>query len=138
VRLERDEALRRAAAADHGILATLHSERGADLVPACFALQGGVVAIPIERVKPKVAAELGRVRNLAADPRGTLLVEGWDPVDWSCLWWVRLTLRRSVEAPATVEALAAGLRDRYPQYREAAFEDLLTFRIEAVAGWAAA
>jgi hypothetical protein len=137
VHLATDEALRRAAGADHGVLATLHPTRGADLVPACFALEGDWVAIPIDSVKPKGSTALGRVRNLERDPRATLLVEQWDPDDWSRLWWVRLLLVRE-PAPVHVERrLEAGLRSRYPQYATATFVELLTFRIDHVGGWSA-
>ncbi len=135
--LERSEALRRAAAADHGVLATLHESRGADLVPACFAILGDLVAIPIDSVKPKRSTALGRIRNLERDPRATLLVEHWDAEDWSRLWWVRLLLARSAQPPARVAALERALRDRYPQYAEAPFLEILTFRIDGVSGWAA-
>ncbi len=135
--LERSEALRRAAAADHGVLATLHESRGADLVPACFAILGDLVAIPIDSVKPKRSTALGRIRNLEHDPRATLLVEHWDAEDWSRLWWVRLSLARSAQPPARVAALERALRDRYPQYAEAPFLGILTFRIDGVSGWAA-
>jgi hypothetical protein len=134
--LERSEALRRAAAADHGVLAT-QGRRGADLVPACFAIDGERVAIPIDSVKPKASTALGRIRNLERDPRATLLVEHWDPVDWTTLWWVRLLLLRSDEAPEQVAALERALRDRYPQYAGAPFVEVLTFRVDHVAGWAA-
>jgi hypothetical protein len=135
VHLAIDEALRRATAADHGVLATLHAGRGADLVPACFAIDGGWAAIPVDSVKPKGSTALGRVRNLERDPRATLLVEHWDAADWTRLWWVRLLLRRR-DAPADVAArLEAALRARYPQYERARFVELLTFRIEHVGGW---
>jgi PPOX class probable F420-dependent enzyme len=137
MRLNEAEALRRAAAADHGVLATLHHERGADLVPACFAMAGGYLAIPIDQVKPKSGPELARLRNLEADPRATLLVERWDAADWSRLWWVRLSLRRSEVDPAIGAVLERALRDRYPQYRATAFAGLVAFRIEAVTGWSA-
>lgn len=132
-----DEALRRAAAADHGVLATLHATRGADLVPACFAIDGGWLAIPVDQVKPKGSTALGRIRNLERDPRATLLVEHWDAADWSRLWWVRLLLRRSDAPPDVVARLEAGLRARYPQYADARFVELLTFRIDHVGGWSA-
>lgn len=135
--LDRAEAMSRAAAADHGVLATLDRTRGADLVPACFAIVGDWLAVPIDSVKPKGSTALGRIRNLERDPRATLLVEGWDRDDWSRLWWVRLSLRRD-EAPATMtSALVGALRDRYPQYRDAPFTDVLAFRIQQVAGWSA-
>ena len=136
--LAADEALRRAAEADHGVLATLHATRGADLVPACFAIADGWVAIPVDSVKPKGSTALGRISNLERDPRATLLVEHWDAGDWSRLWWVRLLLIRT-SAPDDVAArLEAGLRHRYPQYTTAPFVELLTFRIDHVGGWSAA
>jgi hypothetical protein len=132
-----DEALRRATDADHGVLATLHATRGADLVPACFAIEDGWVAIPIDSVKPKGSTALGRIRNLERDPRATLLVEHWAPDDWSRLWWVRLLLLRR-EAPADLrDRLEAGLRRRYRQYEAATFVEVLTFRIDHVGGWTA-
>jgi hypothetical protein len=136
--LTKDEALRRAAAADHGVLATLHEPRGADLVPACFAIEGDRLAIPIDSVKPKGSAALGRIRNLERDPRATLLVEHWDAADWSRLWWVRLFLVRTEEPPEHVASLERALRARYPQYASAPFVEILTFRIDHIGGWAAA
>ena len=135
--LDRAEALRRATESDHGVLATLHPPRGADLVPACFAIEDGWVAIPIDSVKPKGSTALGRIRNLERDPHATLLVEHWDPDDWSRLWWVRLLLLRE-EAPAELrDRLEAGLRRRYAQYATATFVELLTFRIDHIGGWSA-
>jgi len=138
VHLERDEAIRRAAAADHGVLATLNAAHGAILVPACFAIDGDRLAIPIDSVKPKGSTALGRVRNLERDPRASLLVEHWDPVDWSRLWWVQLLLVRTSEPDVLVAKLERLLRDRYLQYRDGPFVDVLTFRIERVTGWEAA
>ena len=132
-----DEALRRAAGADHGVLATLHRTRGADLVPACFAIDDGWLAIPVDAVKPKGSSALGRIRNLERDPRATLLVERWDAADWSRLWWVRLLLVHQPAPPAVAALLEAGLRSRYPQYASVAFLALLTFRIDHVSGWSA-
>ena len=130
--------MRRVAAADHGVLATLNPTHGADLVPACFALDDDRLAIPIDSVKPKGSTALGRVRNLERDPRATLLVEHWDPVDWSRLWWVRVLLLRTEEPADRVAALERALRDRYAQYAGARFVEVLTFRIENVGGWQAA
>jgi PPOX class probable F420-dependent enzyme len=137
VHLDRQTALERAAAADHGVLATLHRSRGADLVPACFAIDDDRLAIPIDSVKPKGSTALGRIRNLERDPRAALLVEHWDPADWSRLWWVRLLLVRTTEPPERVGSLERALRARYPQYAAAPFIEILTFRIDHVSGWAA-
>ena len=136
--LDHDEAMRRALAADHGVLATLDRVHGASLVPACYAIDGDRLAIPIDSVKPKGSTALGRVRNLERDPRAALLLEQWDRVDWSRLWWVQLLLVRTQEPADRVGVLERGLRERYPQYRDAPFVDILTFRIEKVGGWEAA
>jgi len=136
--LDRDEALRRAMAADHGVLATQDRVHGASLVPACYAIDGDRLAIPIDSVKPKGSTALGRVRNLERDPRAALLIEHWDPVDWSRLWWVQVLLVRSEEPAERVAALERGLRERYAQYRSTTFVEILTFRIEKIGGWEAA
>jgi PPOX class probable F420-dependent enzyme len=137
VHLDKAEALRRAAAADHGVLATLNRNHGPSLVPACFAIDGDRLAVPIDSVKPKGSTALGRIRNLERDPRATLLVEHWDPLDWSRLWWVQLLLVRTDEAEARVARLEELLRERYEQYRDGPFIEILTFRIENVGGWEA-
>lgn len=136
MRLAEDEALGRLAAHDHGVLCTVHAERGVDAVPVVYAVDDGHVGVPIDRVKPKAAARLQRERNLDADPRGALLVEHWDRDDWSRLWWVRAELRRD-DAVSRVEALAARLAERYPQYRDRPFDRVLVLRIVGVTGWAA-
>jgi PPOX class probable F420-dependent enzyme len=138
VHFDREEAMRRASVADHGVLATLGQVRGADLVPVCFSIVDEWLAVPIDSVKPKGSTALGRVRNLERDPRATLLVEHWDPEDWSRLWWVRLSLRRADPSAGPHERLVEGLRQRYAQYRDAPFTDVLVFRIEHVGGWSAA
>ena len=132
------EAMRRAMAADHGVLATRNRTGVADLVPACFAIDGDRLAIPIDSVKPKGSTALGRIRNLERDPRATLLVEHWDARDWSALWWVRLALVRTAEPASRVKALEGALRDRYAQYAAATFVEVLTFHIESISGWSAA
>ena len=141
MRLAEDEARARLAAHDHGILCTVHAERGVDAVPVAYVLGAdGYVGVPIDRVKPKTSSRLQRERNLEADPRATLLVEHWDRDDWSRLWWVRVELRWQADAAAASRTadLAARLAGRYPQYRDQPFDRVLVLRIVGVAGWAAA
>jgi PPOX class probable F420-dependent enzyme len=138
VRLDRAEALRRATAADHAVLGTVRAGTGPDLVPATFAIHEDLVGIAIDTVKPKTSTSLQRTRNLEANPHATLLVEQWHSADWSRLWWVRLRLERSEVGPEAIERLETALRERYPQYRDAHFSAILTFRITEVVGWAAA
>ena len=102
MRLAPDEARARLAAHDHGILCTVHAERGVDAVPVAYVVDDdGYVGVPVDLVKPKASSRLQRERNLAADPRATLLVEQWHRDDWSQLWWVRAELRaQGDDAPA--------------------------------------
>jgi PPOX class probable F420-dependent enzyme len=138
MRLAEDEARARLAAHDHGILCTIHVERGIDAVPVVFAVDDdGFVGVPVDRVKPKASLRLQRERNLESDPRATLLVEHWDRDDWSQLWWVRAELRWHADAAERAAALAVALAGRYPQYRDQPFARVLVLRLERVTGWAA-
>ena len=138
MRLAADEARARLAGHDHGILCTVHAERGVDAVPVTYAVdEDGFVGVPVDRVKPKTSSRLQRERNLEADPRATLLVEHWDRLDWAQLWWVRAELRRHGDDTGRAETLAARLAGRYPQYRDQPFERVLVLRIVRVTGWAA-
>lgn len=144
VRLTEDEARARLAAHDHGVLATVHPERGVDAVPVVYAVHRGHVGVPVDRVKPKASTRLQRQRNLEADPRATLLVEHWDRDDWTRLWWVRAELRHEPEPEAELGAgdvegrLGAALEAAFPQYAGQPFAGVLVFRIVAVTGWSGA
>ena len=139
MRLAEDDARARLAAHDHGILCTVHAERGVDAVPVAYALDDGHVGVPIDQVKPKASSRLQRERNLELDPRATLLVEHWDRGDWSQLWWVRAELRWQGDTDAgRATALAALLAGRYPQYRNQPFTRVLVLRIVGVTGWGGA
>jgi hypothetical protein len=154
VKLTGQEALALLAAHDHGILCTLHPERGIDAVPVVYVNDAnGYVGIPIDRVKPKSSLRLQRERNLEADDRATLLIEHWDRDDWSKLWWVRAELRwhsnhdnQQTQDQQTQDQqtqyrqanLADELAWRYPQYQvDQPFAKVLVLRIVGVTGWAA-
>lgn len=138
MRIAEDEARVRLAAHEHGILCTVHAERGVDSVPVAYVVDdSGYVGVPVDLVKPKASLRLQRERNLEDDPRATLLVEHWDPDDWSQLWWVRAELRWQGDAGADRAAtLAALLAARYAQYRDQPFARVLVLRIVRVTGWA--
>jgi Pyridoxamine 5'-phosphate oxidase len=139
MRLAHADALVRLVAHDHGVLCTLHAERGVDAVPVVYVTdEDGYVGVPIDRVKAKSSFQLQRVRNLEADARATLLVEQWDRDDWSQLWWVRAELRWQGDDVADREkSLATQLARRYPQYQDQPFERVLVLRVVAVSGWSA-
>jgi len=139
MRLADGEARARFAAHDHGVLCTVHSERGVDAVPIVYAMDDdGYVGVPVDRVKPKSSLRLQRERNLEADPRATLLVEHWDRDDWSRLWWVRAELRWHGDgASEREETLAELLAGRFTQYADRPFARVLVLRVVVVTGWAA-
>lgn len=137
MRLTDDESLARLAAHDHGVLSTVHPERGVDAVPVVFAVHDGYVGIPVDRVKPKSTTRLQRQTNLEADPRATLLIEHWDREDWTRLWWVRAELRYASD-DTRAAALADRLTDRYPQYAGSSFDAVLVLEIVRTTGWSAA
>jgi len=140
MRLTATQARALLAAHDHGILCTVHGERGVDAVPVVYVVDDdGYVGVPVDRVKPKTSSRLQRERNLEADPRAALLVEHWDRDDWSRLWWVRAELRWQGEASAERSAdLAGGLAHAFPQYRGQPFSRVLVLRVVALTGWSAA
>jgi PPOX class probable F420-dependent enzyme len=150
MRLADHEARARLASHDHGILCTVHAERGVDAVPVAYAVDDdGYVGVPVDLVKPKASLRLQRERNLEADPRATLLVEHWDRGDWSRLWWVRAELRwqgataadqagASRAGASRAASLATLLARRYPQYQDRPFARVLVLQIAGVTGWAAA
>ena len=137
MRLAAHEARARLAAHDHGVLCTVHAERGVDAVPVVYVVDDDDhVGVPVDLVKPKASLRLQRERNLELDPRATLLIEHWDPGDWTRLWWVRAELRWQGDDDRTSAALAARLAGRYPQYRDQPFARVLMLRIVGVTGWA--
>ena len=139
MRLDADEARARLTAQVHGVLCTLHPERGPDPQPVVYALSAdGHVGVAIDRVKPKTADRLQRERNLDADPRAALLVEKWDPDDWTRLWWARAHLVHVPDPPLSMtDDLAARLAQAVPQYADRPFHRVLVFRIATVTGWSA-
>ncbi len=137
VRLDETQAQARLLTHDHGVLCTVHPQRGPDAVPVAYAVDGDHLAVPVDTVKPKSSLQLQRRRNLELDPRASLLIEHWDAADWSQLWWVRTELRWIENGDGRVAALTARLAERYPQYAERPFAEVLVFRIVGRAGWAA-
>lgn len=139
MRLSAEDARSRLSAHAHGVLCTVHPERGPDPLPVVYVVSDdGHVGIPIDSVKPKSSGRLRREDNLTTDPRAALLIECWDPADWSRLWWVRAHLRHVPDpAPTVTEELADRLERAAPQYTGKPFHRLLVCRIVAVSGWSA-
>ena len=122
---------------DHGVLSTLNPTGGIDSVPVCFVVAGDLVGIPIDTVKAKRSTRLGRLRNLEADRRATLLVEHWDADDWGALWWVRVSLEHVTSDDATSAALRERLAAKHPQYAHGGIEEVIVLRILDAHTWEA-
>ncbi len=122
-------------------LATIGPDGRPRLVPICFVFldepgSAAVIVSPLDD-KPKASGDplaLARVRDLAARPEATILVDRWSE-DWARLGWVRIDVRGAL-VPADPSAIAA-LRAKYPQYRTHRLEDrpMLRFGVERVVSW---
>ena len=119
-----------------GVLGTIARSGLPQLVPVCFALVEGDIAIAIDE-KPKRGGTLARVRNIERDARATLLVDHYEE-RWERLAWLRLEGDAAVfeRGEEWREALDA-LRRRYPRYRAMALEGLPLIRLRPtrVVGW---
>jgi PPOX class probable F420-dependent enzyme len=140
--LETTECWRRVEGARHGVLATVHPDRGVDAVPVVYAVVDRRIVVPVDTIKPKRHLRLGRLANLERDPRCVLLVEHYAE-DWSQLWWVRI--HAAAWVPGSVPSSPPGfapwldaLAERYPQYgAPGAVAGVVVLQPATVTGWAA-
>jgi PPOX class probable F420-dependent enzyme len=111
-----------------GHLATADASGVPAIVPICFVVDGDVIWSAIDE-KPKSGKPLKRLRNIAENPRVTLLVDRYDD-DWTKLAWVAIHgIAQTVPARDHPEALAR-LRRKYPQYDAMALQESPLVRIE--------
>ncbi len=144
--LDEEECWALLAAARHGVLGTVHPQRGVDAVPVVFVVLPNPgagaevrpsVVIPLDTVKPKRSARLQRLANIERDARCVLLVDHYDD-DWSQLWWVRLHAAATASPSDASEAVLAALSERYPQYRlPGSVVAVMTLAPTALTGWRA-
>jgi PPOX class probable F420-dependent enzyme len=86
---------------------------GPHVVPIVFAVAGDTIYHAVDH-KPKRTTALKRLSNLEADPRASVLADGYDE-DWERLWWVRADGTARI-LPAGHEEAIGLLCERYPQY----------------------
>ena len=141
MQLTEAECWRRLVASDHGVLATLHPQRGVDMVPVVYAIDDDrTLLIPVDVVKPKASTRLQRMHNLEADGRCGLLVEHYED-DWQALWWVRVHAEGGRVDASALPLARRTLAKRFPAYREDDGQphvvDALRLRPRRVTGWQA-
>ena len=88
------------------------------VVPVCYVFDGRACFSALDAKPKRVAAgALRRVRNIAANPRVSLVVDRWDE-DWSKLLWVIVEGRAELLTAGVERAAAVDLlREKYAQYR---------------------
>jgi PPOX class probable F420-dependent enzyme len=131
-------------AARRAILATIDPAGHPRLVPVCFiveAVERLRLLTPLDD-KPKSTDDkhsLARVRDIAARPAVSVLVERWDE-DWTGLGWLRLYGEAILLEPADVPSGAvARLRSKYPQYATHDLETspMIAIDVERATSWGA-
>jgi PPOX class probable F420-dependent enzyme len=120
-----------------GHLATADRGGVPHVIPVCYAVAEETIYITIDEKPKRRDLPLKRVRNLLENPRFSFVVDRWDE-DWSRLGWVMLRgAAKILDSGPEHDRAQILLRERYPQYRTMALEDLpvLALRIERAAGW---
>ncbi len=127
----------RVAEARVGRLATVGSAGQPHVVPITFAFEGDTVYFAVD-AKPKRTAELQRLKNIAANPAVSVLVDHYED-DWKKLWWVRLDgaariVRDAGRARHAIDLLVS----KYVQYAAGRpGGPVVAIAIERISGWSA-
>jgi len=133
--MEEAEALRRLAGSKVAHLATVNGEGRPHIVPIVFALDGDKLYFAVD-AKPKKTTRLARLKNIAANPAVSVLVDHYED-DWTRLWWVRADgTARIVTGAAEAEHAVDLLAKRYEQYvTERPAGPVVAIRIDRLTGW---
>jgi PPOX class probable F420-dependent enzyme len=129
------DAMMRLAQSKVAHLATVSEDGRPHIVPIVFALEGDTLYFAVD-AKPKTTTNLKRLKNIAANPAVSVLVDHYED-DWTKLWWVRAdgtahVVAETAEAEHAMELLA----NRYAQYRAAPPPGpVVAIHINRVTGW---
>src|SRR5436190_13625555 len=126
---------RRIADAKVARLATVGAGGKPHVVPITFAVDGDTIYFAVD-AKPKRTKDLQRLRNIAANPSVSVLVDHYED-DWTRLWWVRVdgTAHVLSGGPDVDRAIDLLVR-KYDQYRTARPQGPVTaISIERISGW---
>jgi PPOX class probable F420-dependent enzyme len=135
--MDATEMRRRVAAARVARLATADAGGRPHIVPITFALDGDALYFAVD-AKPKRTTNLKRLRNIAANPAVSILIDNYDD-DWALLWWVRLDgAARLVVGEASVTGALDLLAQRYVNYRTTRpAGPVVVVEVERISGWSA-
>jgi PPOX class probable F420-dependent enzyme len=115
--VDSDEARSVFVAERRAVLGTADGGGVPHLVPVTFVVLGDHVYVAIDH-KPKRTTDLKRLRNIAANPNVSLLVDRYAD-DWSRLWWARADGTATVRTfPDLRDDLLSTFQAKYPQYAE--------------------
>jgi PPOX class probable F420-dependent enzyme len=122
-----------------GRLATADAAGRPLVVPVCFAFDGEALYSAVDD-KPKRTRALRRLRNVAENPRVSLVVDEWHE-DWSRLCWVIVEGAADIVRTGTDMSRAIHLlREKYPQYRAMDLRTdgaVVRMRAERILAWRA-
>lgn len=99
-------------------LATADASVQPHVIPICFVFDGKYFYSPLDEKPKRVAPQkLKRLKNIAANPRVSLVIDRYDE-DWSNLAYVLIFGKaRAVKGGIRHRRAVALLRKKYPQYR---------------------
>ncbi len=114
------------------------------VVPICYVFDGECIYSPLDEKPKSVAAHrLKRVRNIAANPRVSLVIDHYSE-DWSQLAYVIISGLAEIIEPDELhhnecERIVALLREKYPQYETMAIDrrPLIKIRVVSLKRWQA-
>ena len=136
--MEQAEAMERLTGAAVARLATVTNEGRPHIVPIVFAIDNGTLYFAVDK-KPKKTTDLMRLRNIAANPAVSVLVDHYED-DWTKLWWVRADgIARVVTDNAEAERAIDLLANKYEQHRRARpAGPVVAIHLDRVRGWSGA
>jgi PPOX class probable F420-dependent enzyme len=119
-------------------LATVGEDGRPHIVPFVFAVDGETLYFAVDS-KPKTTTNLKRLKNIAANPAVSVLVDHYQD-DWSKLWWVRADgTARVVADPSEAKHAMELLVNRYAQYRASRPPGpVVAIDIDRLTGWSGA
>ena len=121
-------------------LATIEPSGQPHVLPICFVVVADTLYSVVDGKPKRNPLALARLRNVAADPRATVVADRYD-ADWTRLAWAMLAGRAEiVDDDREYASALSRLERKYAPYRGAGFtratNPMLALRIERVRFWA--